>query len=93
MQAESSISRQASESGGAESEPSTLTQEDTSTSAGHEASDRPRAEQVGVTLPLWGHTGQHTTCLQPAHYLHNTPSSSLERNGGECALEQDAELL
>lgn len=59
MQAESSLSRQASESGGAESEPSTLTQGDTSTSAGQEAADAPRAEQVGVKLPLWVYTGHH----------------------------------
>ena len=57
MQEESSLSRQASESGGAESEPSTLTQEDASTSAGQEASEEPRAEQVGVILPPWGYTG------------------------------------
>ncbi|XP_030261481.1 ubiquitin-conjugating enzyme E2 J1 isoform X2 [Sparus aurata] len=42
---ESSISRQASESGGAESEPSTPNQEDTSTSAGQKAADSPQAEQ------------------------------------------------
>ncbi len=52
IQAESSLSRQASESGGAESEPSTLTQGDTSTSAGQEADDGPQDEQVGVKLPL-----------------------------------------
>ncbi|TKS75773.1 Ubiquitin-conjugating enzyme E2 J1 [Collichthys lucidus] len=52
FKAESSLSRQASESGGAESEPSTLTQGDTSTSAGQEAADAPRAEQsTGVEGP------------------------------------------
>ncbi|XP_040920761.1 ubiquitin-conjugating enzyme E2 J1 [Toxotes jaculatrix] len=46
FKAESSLSRQASESGGAESEPSTLTQGGTSTSAGQEAAaDRPQAGQ------------------------------------------------
>lgn len=48
MQAESSLLRQASESRGAESEPSTRTQGDTSTSEGQEAADSPQAEQVGV---------------------------------------------
>lgn len=46
FKAESSLSRQASESGGAESEPSTLTQGDTSTSASQEASEGPQAEQA-----------------------------------------------
>ncbi|XP_073349267.1 ubiquitin-conjugating enzyme E2 J1 [Pagrus major] len=46
FKAESSISRQASESGGAESEPSTLNQVDTSMSAGQEAADSPQAEQA-----------------------------------------------
>lgn len=50
IQAESSLSRQESESGGAESEPSTLTQGDTSTPAGQEADDEPQDEQVGSTL-------------------------------------------
>ena len=54
VQAESSLSRQASESRGAESEPSTLTQGDTSTSAAQEAADAPQAEQVGVKVSLWG---------------------------------------
>ncbi|KAG8011031.1 Ubiquitin-conjugating enzyme E2 J1, partial [Nibea albiflora] len=48
FKAESSLSRQASESGGAESEPSTLTQGDTSASAGEEAADAPRAEQAAT---------------------------------------------
>lgn len=47
FKAESSSSRQASESGGAESEPSTtLTQGETSTSGGQEDADGPQAEQV-----------------------------------------------
>ncbi|XP_018558929.1 ubiquitin-conjugating enzyme E2 J1 [Lates calcarifer] len=46
FKAESSLSRQASESGGAENQPSTLTQEDTSTSASQEAADGPQAEQA-----------------------------------------------
>uniref|UniRef100_A0A7N8X3K0 Ubiquitin-conjugating enzyme E2 J1 n=1 Tax=Mastacembelus armatus TaxID=205130 RepID=A0A7N8X3K0_9TELE len=46
FKAESSLSRQASESEGAECKPSTFTQGDTSTSAGQEASDRPQAEQT-----------------------------------------------
>ncbi|XP_070781821.1 ubiquitin-conjugating enzyme E2 J1 [Enoplosus armatus] len=50
FKAESGSSRQASESGGAESEPSTLTQEDTSTSAGQEAADGPQAEQAEASL-------------------------------------------
>ncbi|XP_053193145.1 ubiquitin-conjugating enzyme E2 J1 [Scomber japonicus] len=44
FKAESSLSRQPSESGGAESEPSTLTQGDSSTSAGQEADVEPQAE-------------------------------------------------
>lgn len=46
FKAESSLSRQASESGGAESEPSMLTEGDTSTSASQEASEAPQAEQA-----------------------------------------------
>ncbi|XP_035534961.1 ubiquitin-conjugating enzyme E2 J1 [Morone saxatilis] len=46
FKAESSLSRQASESGGADSEPSTVTQGDTSTSAGQEGADGPQAEQA-----------------------------------------------
>ncbi|XP_037606611.1 ubiquitin-conjugating enzyme E2 J1 [Sebastes umbrosus] len=48
FKAESSLSRQASESGGAESDPSTLTEGDTSTStsAGQEDSEEPWAEQA-----------------------------------------------
>lgn len=65
MQEESSISKQASESGGAESEPSTLNQEDTSTSAGQKADDSPLAEQVGVKLSPRAYTGQQITFLQP----------------------------
>lgn len=45
FKAESSLSRQASESGAAESEPSTLTQGDSSTSAGQEAADRDPAHR------------------------------------------------
>ncbi|KAM9338857.1 ubiquitin-conjugating enzyme E2 J1 [Symphorus nematophorus] len=56
FKAESSLSRQASESGGAESEPSTLTQGDTSTSAGQEAADAPQAEQA-ETSPATGEEG------------------------------------
>ncbi|CAK6979317.1 ubiquitin-conjugating enzyme E2 J1 [Scomber scombrus] len=44
FKAESSLSRQPSESGGAESEPSTLTEGDSSTSAGQEADVEPQAE-------------------------------------------------
>ncbi|XP_023144524.2 ubiquitin-conjugating enzyme E2 J1 [Amphiprion ocellaris] len=46
FKAESSLSRQASESRGAESDPSALTQGDTSTSEGQEAAERPLAEQA-----------------------------------------------
>ncbi|XP_042359668.1 ubiquitin-conjugating enzyme E2 J1 [Plectropomus leopardus] len=46
FKAESSLSRQPSESGGAESEPSTLSQGDTSSSGSQEASDGPQAEQA-----------------------------------------------
>lgn len=67
MQAESSLSRQPSESRGAESKPSTLTQGDSSTSGGQEAADWPQAEQVGVILPLWG---LHRTA-------HNLPAANL----------------
>ncbi|XP_070705127.1 ubiquitin-conjugating enzyme E2 J1 isoform X2 [Pempheris klunzingeri] len=49
FKAESSLSRQASESGAAESESSTHTQGDISTSAGRETADGPRAEQVEDT--------------------------------------------
>ena len=57
IQAESSSSRPASESGGAESggaesNPSPLSEGDTSSSAAQEAADCPQAEQVGVILPL-----------------------------------------
>ena len=51
LQEESSLSRQPSESGGAESEPSTSPQGDSSSSAEQQESEGPRAEQVGVTLP------------------------------------------
>ncbi|XP_042246369.1 ubiquitin-conjugating enzyme E2 J1 [Thunnus albacares] len=51
FKAESSISRQPSESGGAESEPSTLTQGDSSTSAGQEAADGPQAELAEAPAP------------------------------------------
>ncbi|XP_070843845.1 ubiquitin-conjugating enzyme E2 J1 [Chaetodon trifascialis] len=57
FKAESSLSRQASESGGTESEPSTVTQTETSTSADREAADGPRAEQaeaspaIGLEVP------------------------------------------
>lgn len=50
MQAESTLSRQASESERAESNPSTLMQEDISTSEDQEASDH--AEQVSATAIL-----------------------------------------
>lgn len=46
FKAESSLLRQASESRGAESEPSTCTQGDISTSAGQEAAESPQAEQA-----------------------------------------------
>uniref|UniRef100_UPI003AAC5F72 ubiquitin-conjugating enzyme E2 J1 isoform X2 n=1 Tax=Centroberyx gerrardi TaxID=166262 RepID=UPI003AAC5F72 len=46
FKAESSSSRQASESGGAESEPSTLAQEESSTSGEQEDADEPQAEQA-----------------------------------------------
>jgi len=48
MQAESSLPREASESRGADPEPSSLTQENTFTSMGQEAAERPQTEQVGV---------------------------------------------
>uniref|UniRef100_UPI0037E89EAE ubiquitin-conjugating enzyme E2 J1 n=1 Tax=Semicossyphus pulcher TaxID=241346 RepID=UPI0037E89EAE len=49
FKAESSLSRAASESGGAESETSALSQGDASTSAGQEAADEPPAEQADVS--------------------------------------------
>ncbi|XP_058469813.1 ubiquitin-conjugating enzyme E2 J1 [Solea solea] len=49
FKAESTSSRQASESGGAESKPPTLTEENASTSAGQEAVDWPQAEQPEVS--------------------------------------------
>lgn len=67
MQTESTLSRQASESGGAESNTSALTQGDTSASEDQEASDQPLPEQVlhcnsgltqdkqGTTLPAYDH--------------------------------------
>lgn len=59
-QAESSLSRRASEGGGAESEPSTLTQRVASMSVGQETADSPQAEQVGVKLPFLGfHRAAH----------------------------------
>ncbi|XP_049914473.1 ubiquitin-conjugating enzyme E2 J1 [Epinephelus moara] len=67
FKAESSLSRQASESGGAESEPSTLTEGDTSTSASQEASEAPQAEQAEAS-PATGIEGP-----QPAV----TPSTGL----------------
>ena len=45
-QAESSLSRQTSESGGAESEPSTFASGGLSTSEGQELTDSPQTEQV-----------------------------------------------
>lgn len=75
MQAESSLSRQASESGGAESEPATPSQGETSTSAGQEAADVPPAEQVGVKLAHWGSTGQHRTYR--THHPHGFTCFSL----------------
>lgn len=51
FKAESSLSRQASESRGAESEPSAVTQGDTSSTAGQEATDSPRAEQEEPSPP------------------------------------------
>lgn len=61
MQTESSLSRQAIESGGGESDPATLTQGDSSTSASEEA-DRAQDEQVSVLLP---------------HYItHSLPAAS-----------------
>ncbi|KAM7367527.1 hypothetical protein PAMP_013818 [Pampus punctatissimus] len=51
FKAESSLSRQPSESGGSESEPSTRTQGDSSTSAGQEADDGPQAEQAASSTP------------------------------------------
>lgn len=59
MQAESTLSRRASESERAESNPSTLMQEDISTSEDQKASDQPLAEQVTGTPPLWVDTGPH----------------------------------
>lgn len=56
FKAESSLSRQASESGGAESEPSTLAQGDTSASAEQEAADVQQAEQAEAS-PATGEQG------------------------------------
>lgn len=77
IQAESSLSREASESGGAESEPSILTQGDASTSADQVAADEPQTEQVGVKLPLTCYTGHRSTCLQPTRHIQNKPSTRL----------------
>ncbi|XP_031174449.1 ubiquitin-conjugating enzyme E2 J1 [Sander lucioperca] len=71
---ESSSSRQASESGGAESEPSTPTQEDTSTSAGQEASEEPRAEQAEAS-PATGIDGPQP----PAAPIVGRPLSPRQR--------------
>lgn len=54
FKAESSLSRQASESRGAESEPATLAEGDSSTSAGQEESEEPRAEQAEVSPAAGG---------------------------------------
>ncbi|TDH00148.1 hypothetical protein EPR50_G00184940 [Perca flavescens] len=71
---ESSLSRPASESGGAESEPSTLTQEDASTSAGQEASEEPRAEQAEAS-PATGTVGPQA----PAAPVVGRPLSPRQR--------------
>nr|XP_019947145.1 PREDICTED: ubiquitin-conjugating enzyme E2 J1 [Paralichthys olivaceus] len=59
FKAESSSSRPASESGGAESNPSSLSQGDTSTSAAQEAADCPQAEQPEAS-PATGVEGSQT---------------------------------
>ncbi|XP_034755829.1 ubiquitin-conjugating enzyme E2 J1 [Etheostoma cragini] len=74
FKAESSSSRQASESGGAESEPATLTQEDSSTSADQEASEEPRAEQAEVP-PATGTDGPQP----PAAPIPGRPLSPRQR--------------
>ncbi|XP_039980749.1 ubiquitin-conjugating enzyme E2 J1 isoform X2 [Xiphias gladius] len=67
FKAESTSSRQASEIGGAESKPSTLTQGDTSTYASQEAADWPQAEQPEVS-PATGMEGS---------LPHTAPSTTL----------------
>lgn len=68
MQAESSLSRLASDSRGAESEPSTLTQGVASTSAVQKAADSPQAEQVSVKQTFLGfHRTAHDL---PVHHCY-----------------------
>ncbi|XP_022593660.1 ubiquitin-conjugating enzyme E2 J1 [Seriola dumerili] len=89
FKAESSLSRQASESGGAESKPSTLTQGDTSTSASQEDADWPQAEQPEASPAAEG-SPPHTTPgtgrpLSPRQRRTQQHSHQAQRDSREAA--------
>ncbi|XP_029281255.1 ubiquitin-conjugating enzyme E2 J1 [Cottoperca gobio] len=91
FKAESSVSRQASESGGAESEPSTLAQGDASTSAGQEASEGSQAEEAEES-PATGIEGPRPSTapstgrpLSPRQRRAQQHSQQVQRDGREPA--------
>ncbi|XP_047429916.1 ubiquitin-conjugating enzyme E2 J1 [Mugil cephalus] len=94
FRAESSLMRQASERC-AESESSTLTQEDTFTSASHEVADRPHAEQAEVfsaTAVEGTQIATATSCGRPLNprQRHSQQHSQLnQRDGTESATNRE----
>nr|XP_020468571.1 ubiquitin-conjugating enzyme E2 J1 [Monopterus albus] len=80
FKAESSLSSQASETGGAESHPSTLLQGDTSTSAVQEDADRPQAEQTEVSPATGVEESQPPTAPNTYHRLSPRQRRSQQHN-------------